>query len=384
MKDYIGFESRLFIKEPKNKLMFLAFIVFLLFIYFLIFFQNVGDNEEEMYQTMNQNRIVTSTISQSTRDDPELSEFYDNVYTQNQLVVRQEVGRLFEEDNWYLDSGIELAELQRDMHQFDLNQVDEEVRDIIPTLHQAESNLAFYTYLKEESIPIMTSRRQAAGFTLTLFDYFGIVAFMFLLLFSCGILSNDLNHQTMVKGYPLSYEQKTGSKIIIYTAASFISVVLLSGLAIGLIGLVYGSGNFAYPVPFYSFQSVGVQTIVGYVFRYLLYVFILTIHVISLSAFLNKLTKNMYATLFMGTFLYFLPILFQNTSQLWHWLPLPFYNVTAVLSGEVAYSANLPHLNYIYGIGNLLLWSIGFLVIIYLSQRLSSRNRSTQLYTESV
>src|SRR5699024_3794277 len=158
-----------------------------------------------------------------------------------------------------------------------------------------------------ESIPIMTSRRQAAGFTLTLFDYFGIVAFMFLLLFSCGILSNDLNHQTMVKGYPLSYEQKSGSKIIIYTAASFISVVLLSGLAIRRIGLIYGAANFAYPVPFYSSQSVGVQTTLGYVIRYLLYVFIFTIHVISLSAFLNTLTKNMYATLFAGTFLYFLP-----------------------------------------------------------------------------
>lgn len=384
MKDYISFESRLFIKEPKNKLMFLAFIAFLLFIYFLIFFQNVGDNEEEMYQTMNQNRIVTSTISESTRDDPELSEFYDNVYTQHQLVVRQEVGRLFEEDNWYLDSGIELSELQRDLHQYDLEQVDENVRDIIPTLHQAESNLAFYSYLKDESIPIMTDRQQAAGFTLTLFEYFGLVAFMFLLLFSCGILSNDLNHQTMVEGYPLSYEQKTGSKIIIYTVASFLSIVVLSGLAIGLIGLFYGSGNFAYPIPFYSSQSVSIQTIMGYSWRYLLYLLILSIHVISLSAFLNTLTKNMYATLFMGTFLYFLPMLFQSTSQLWHWLPLPFYDVTAVLSGEVAYSASLPHLNYIYGMGNLLLWSIGFLVIIYLTQRLSSRKKSTQLNLESV
>ena len=226
MKHYLGFESRLFVKDPKNKLMFLAFLAFLLFIYFLIFFQNVGDNEQEMYQTMNQNRIVTSTISESTREDPELSEFYDNVYSQHQLVVRQEVGRLFEEDNWYLDSGIELAELQRNLHQYDLNLVDEDVQDIIPTLHQAESNLAFYTYLKEEAIPIMTDRQQAAGFILTLLEYFGLVAFLFLLLFSCGILSNDLNHQTMVKGYPLSYEQKTGSQIIIYTNASFLIVLV--------------------------------------------------------------------------------------------------------------------------------------------------------------
>ena len=383
MKHYLGFESRLFVKDPKNKLMFLAFLAFLLFVYFLLFFQSVGDNEEELYQTMNQNRIVTSTISESTREDPELSEFYDNVYSQHQLVVRQEVGRLFEEDNWYLDSGIELAELQRDLHQYDLNLVDEEVRDIIPTLHQAESNLAFYTYLKEEAIPIMTDRQQAAGYTLTLLEYFGLVAFLFLLLFSCGILSNDLNHQTMVKGYPLSYEQKTGSKIIIYTIASFLSVLVLSGLAIGVISLIYGTGNFAYPIPFYGSDSVSILTVLGYSWRYLLYFLVLSIHVISLSAILNTLTKNMYATLFIGTFLYFIPMLFQSTAHLWHWLPLPFYNMRTVLSGEVAYSAGLSHLNYLYGMGILLLWSIGFLVSIYVYQRLTSNKSATQLNLET-
>lgn len=383
MNHYIGFESRLFLKDPKNKLMFLAFLAFLLFVYFLIFFQSVGDNEEELYQTMNQNRFVTSTISESTREDPELSEFYDNVYSQHQLVVRQEVGRLFEEDNWYLDSGIELAELQRDLHQYDLNLVDEEVRDIIPTLHQAESNLAFYTYLKEEAIPIMTDRQQTAGYTLTLLEYFGLVAFLFLLLFSCGILSNDLNHQTMVKGYPLSYEQKTGSKIIIYTIASFLSVLVLSGLAIGVISLIYGTGNFAYPIPFYGSDSVSILTVLGYSWRYLLYFLVLSIHVISLSAILNTLTKNMYATLFIGTFLYFIPMLFQSTAHLWHWLPLPFYNMHTVLSGEVAYSAGLSHLNYLYGMGILLLWSIGFLVSIYVYQRLTSNKSATQLNLET-
>jgi len=378
MKAYFNFESKLFLKNPKNKLMFLVFVVFLLLVCFFIYMRDVGNIEHTVYREMNNNRIAVSTLSASTYEDPEQSEFFDKLYSQQQLVARQDVALRFENDEWLTEASLELAELQIDLHDYEqLDELDDDLREIIPSLHQGRTNRAFFSYIEEESIPIMENRESAAGFLMTFFEYFGIAAFLFLLLFSGSIISTDFSHQTMVKGYPLTYERKTASKIAIYTVASFLSIVVLTALATGFLAVVTEAGRSNYPMVLYQSGSYNAIPLSAYAFRYLIYLFVLSLHVISLAAFMNTLTKNMYATLFAGLFLYVLPILIQVESGIWQWVPVQFYNTYQVLSGEAAHLTGQSNLSYLYGIGNLLIWGIGFIACIYLYQSLAGQKKQS-------
>lgn len=366
MKPYILYELKLFVKNPKNKLMFLLFAAFLLMTSFFIFFRDVGNIEHTQYQEMNRNRIAISTLSSSIVEDPGESDFYDKLYDQQQLVALQDVAIRFEEDGWLVDAGLNLSQLQIDMHEsHELENLDDEVRAIVPSLHQAETNQAFLTYINEESIPLLRNREHSVGFLLTFFEYFGTASFVFLLLFSCSIISTDLNHQSMVKGYPLSYEQKNGSKVAIYTIASFLTIILLTTAFAGLIGLFNAVGPLDYPLVMYQTNQYTAVSLLTYALRYSLYILVLSIHVSTLSALLNTLTRNMYATLFVGLFLYFIPLITQVETALWRWIPLQYYHVFNVISGEAAYLTGQSQLTHNYGIVVLLLWSAIFAGVIY-------------------
>ncbi|PRY80092.1 hypothetical protein [Alkalibacterium olivapovliticus] len=373
MKAYILYELNLFIKNPKNKLMFLMLSTFLLIIGFFIFFRDTGNIEHTQYRQMNLNRIAISTISENIGDNPEQSELYGKLYDQQQLVASQDVAIRFEEDSWFVDSGLDLAQLQIDMHNSNgLDNLDDELRVIVPSLHQAETNQAFLAYMDEESFPLLRNREHAAGFLITFFDSFGVSSFVFLLLFTCSILSTDRVHKSMVEGYPLSYEQKTASKVMIYTIACFVTMVLLTVSFTGIIGVISGAGPLDYPMVMYQTNQYRAVPLSSYTLRYGFYILVLAMHVSTLSALLNTLTKNMYATLFSGLILFVIPFLVQVENPLWRWIPLHYYQVSSVLSGESAYLTGQSQMAYGYGIVVLLLWSAVFAAIIYLYGQLVS------------
>lgn len=385
MKAYLNFEGKLFLKNPKNKLMFLVFFVFLLLIVFFIYIRDVGNIEHTVYREMNSNRIAVGTLSASTYEDPEQSGFFDKIYSQQQLVARQDVALRFENDEWLTEASLELAELQIELHDYEqLDELNDDLQEIVPSMHQAQTNRTFFSYIEEESLPIMENRESAAGFLMTFFESFGIAAFLFLLLFSGSIISADFEHQTMVKGYPLTYERKTASKIAIYTVASFLSIVVLTAAFTGGLALLTETGHFNYPMVLYQSGSYDAVSLSAYAIRYFLYLFVLSLHVISLAAFLNTLTRNMYATLFAGLFLYALPFFIQIESAVWQWLPVQFYNVYHVLSGESAYLTGQSDLSYLYGIGNLLIWGIGFIACIYMYQSIVSQKTQSHSKTAAI
>lgn len=382
MKAYIQFELKLFIKNPKNRIMFLVYAGLLLTISFFIFFRDAGNIEHTQYLQMNQNRIAISTLSANVVEDPEYSGFYSKLYDQQQLVASQDVAVRFEEDSWFVDAGLNLSQLQIEMHEFDeLDNLDDEVRAIVPSLHQAETNQVYLTYIDEHAIPLLRDHKHAAGFLITFFESFGLVAFVFLLLFTGSILSRDMEHTTMVKGYPLSYELKTGSKILIYTAASFLSISLLTLVFAGMTALVTDMGPLQYPVVLYQENQYTAVTLSAYAIRYSLYVLVMAIHVSAFSALLNTLTKSMYATLFTGLFLYFIPFLVNIESFIWRWIPLQYYRVSTVMSGESAFQTGQNQLTYTSGIIVLLIWSMVFVGLVYGVQYLLGRQNKIESTT---
>lgn len=375
MKAYSLFELKLFIKNPKNKMMFLVFSAFLLLTVSMNLFRGTGNIERIQYHELNMTRIAISTLSAAVEEDPEQSEFYDSLYDQQQLVAAQDVAIRFEEDSWYTEAGLNLAQLQLEMHDsVSLEDLGQEIQTIVPTVHQAESSIAFLTSIEETSIPLMRDREHAAGFLITFFDYFSVSAFVFLLLFSFTIISSDFDHPTMVKGYPVTYENKTASKVLLYTLASFLTIAGLTILASVITAIFTTTGPLNYPQVLY--QNGGYQGVplISYGWRYARYILVLCVHVTTLSAFLNTVTKNSYATLFSGLFFFFVPVLFQNDSDLWRWLPFHYYRPHDLFSGQTAYNIGQPLMTYSLGLIILLLYSLIFIAGIAVYRQSSQGN----------
>lgn len=379
MRAYLLFETKLFLKETKNKIMFLIFTVFLLFVYFLIVVQGTGKIEQEQAEQMNASRIAISSIAATNSENEETSTLYENIYQQQQLLSQQDNGIRFEDRDWYLDSAIELAQLQIELYDYtEFNELDTPLRSIIPSIHTARKELTRSTYIRDNDTPIMYDQDNAAGFMMNYFSTFGVVAFLFLLLCSGSLLTNDLDHETMVKGYPVTYRQKIVSKILIYTVASFFSIFAITGLAGLIVWVIKGIGDFTYPMIVYNQGFYQAIPIAQYTLIYFGYLVILTIHVVSFSAFLNTLLKNVYATLLGGVVCFAIPLVAQNwIGWLW-WTPIPYYNPFAILSGDIAYLANHEHLTLVYGGGVLLIWSMVFLIIVYAINRLENKSRTIE------
>ncbi|WP_208560691.1 hypothetical protein [Marinilactibacillus kalidii] len=269
MKTYLLFELKLFLKEAKNRIMFLIFSAFLLFVYFLLVVQGAGNVEQEQAEEMNASRVAISSIAAANVENEEKAELYENIYKQQQLRTQQSNVIRFEEHDWYLDSTIELAQLQIDLHTYDaFNDLDEALKNLIPSVHEARTDLARFTYMRDKDIPIMYDQKNVAGFMMLYLNTFGVAAFVFLLLYNGSLLTNDLDHQTMVKGYPVIYRQKIISKLIIYVSASFLSIFLLTGFAVVLVWVLHGSGELAYPMIVYDQHAYYALPITKYMFIY--------------------------------------------------------------------------------------------------------------------
>ncbi|MFC6464670.1 hypothetical protein ACFP65_06690 [Marinilactibacillus sp. GCM10026970] len=379
MKAYLLFETKRFLKETKNKLMFVIFVIFLLYVYFLIAIQGSGNIEQEQAEQMNASRVAISSIAATNSENEETSALYDNIYQQQQLLSQQDNGIRFEDRDWYLDSSIELAQLQIDLYDYDeFNDLDTPLRSVIPSIHTARKDLARFVYIRDNDIPIMYERDNAAGFMMLYFSTFGVAAFLFLLLYSGSLLTNDLEHETMVKGYPVTHRQKVISKILIYTVASFFSIFTITGLVVLTIWAIKGSGDFTYPMIIYNQGFYQAISIAQYTLIYFSYLVILTIHVVSFSAFLNILLKNVYATLLGGAVCFAIPLVAQNWIDGLRWTPIPYYNPFAILSGDTAYLANQEHLTLVYGGSILLVWSMLFLIIVYAINSLENKSHSIE------
>ncbi|WP_225742744.1 hypothetical protein [Marinilactibacillus sp. Marseille-P9653] len=379
MKAYLLFETKLFLKETKNKLMFVIFIIFLLYVYFLIAVQGSGNIEQEQAEQMNASRVAISSIAATNSENEETSALYENIYQQQQLLSQQDNGIRFEDRDWYLDSAIELAQLQIELYDYDeFNDLDTPLRSVIPSIHTARKDLARFIYIRDNDIPIMYEQDNAAGFMMLYFSTFGVAVFLFLLLYSGSILTNDLDHETMVKGYPVTHRQKVVSKILIYTVASFFSIFAMTGLVVLIIWAIKGSGDLTYPMIIYNHGFYRAISIAQYTLIYFSYLVILTIHVVSLSSFLNILLKNVYATLLVGVVCFAIPLVAQNWIGWLRWTPIPYYNPFAILSGDTSYLANQEHLTLVYGGGVLLIWSMLFLIIVYAINSLENKSYSIE------
>lgn len=337
MKNYFMFELKKFLKNRKTFFMVLAFVTFLGVVFYAINTQGLGDQQRKLDEELNQTRVLSQYTQQYNQENEEEYALGQNVSKQQQIIATQANGLIFDQPNWYLESGLELATLRLDMQ--DNDAFSELPMSLLPSKDAMYRNLVELETLNEDSMPTMVNSESAAGFMREVLFIFGFFAFGYLLVFGSDISMDDFEHSTMIESYPITTLQKISSKLLIYsigTTAMTIVSFLFSGL---IVSLIWEVGNFSYPVGLYLLGNFATVPLWSYILLFFLYYFILAIHVFLLTMALNRYVRNSIATIIVGLVLFILPYLYPVLTNHSNFLPFHYYNIIALFDGQFAMEA---------------------------------------------
>ena len=161
MKEYFLFELKLFIKKKKTALFVLALLIFLISTILAISIQGLGDEEKKLAEDLNQTRIISRQVQNYNADNEAAADLSEKLYLQQNLIASQSNGITFNDDDWFIDSGIKLAELRHSMLGNDLFK---EMPDaLLPQENAILIELVGLEKLQEQSLPVQVNLKSATG-----------------------------------------------------------------------------------------------------------------------------------------------------------------------------------------------------------------------------
>lgn len=372
MKEYIWFETRLFIKDRKNLLLFLGVAIFLLGLLVYIPYQKIGNIYDKTQTELNLNRDAISSFPvHEVEESPEKFPVYSKVLNESQLLGQQEAALTFYDDiHQYTLIGVGLANERINAHELGYEDLSKEFA--VP-LSQSLREQQNYQYLLDHNIEIEKNAESGSTYLTLSITYFSSIFFFFILALSTDILIKDDKHRTIIQSYPIDSNQKIMSKLIIYCLATVIVLTSLFTLGYVSASFIFGAGSINYPrIIFTSSGYIAISTI-----QFLLKFFILTIffliHTILFSAVLNCFFSNQYLILFAGNSLYLISFLFSENIYLLRYTPVNFLNPINILNGTAAEKFSQSTNTFFQGLLILTIWSIGY--GLFLSIYFSRKNR---------
>lgn len=334
MRHYFIFELKRFLKDTKTLFMILTLFTFFGAVFYGIRNQGLGDQERKLAEELNQTRILSQYAQQYNRENEEEFAVSRNLSQQQAMLASQANGITFDHPDWYIESGLELAQLRLEMHKND--SFSELPSSLLPKEDRMHRDLVELKAIDEHSIPIMENSKSAAGFTRELLFLFGLFAFGYLLVFASDILMDDFEHGTMLESYPVTSFQKYTTKLFIYSISVVVITAIVMGLATTIVSLVWGIGNFNYPIGVYISGDFRAIPLWGSVLLFFLYYFVLAVHTFLLAMVLNQYLKNNIATILVGLVLSIIPYLSPPIAYYLTFLPFHYYNMTYLLNGQFA------------------------------------------------
>lgn len=367
MRNYFVFELKRFLKDTKTLFMVLALFTFFGAVFYGIHNQGLGDQERKLAEELNQTRILSQYAQQYNRENEEELALGSNLSQQQAMLASQANGITFDHPDWYIESGLELAQLRLEMHENE--SFSELPTSLLPKENMMHRDLVELKAIQENSISVMGNSESAAGFIRESLFFFGLLAFGYLLVFASDILMDDFEHGTMLESYPVTLLQKYASKLIIYSTGVLTITGLTMGIAAAIVSLVWGIGNFNYPIVLYLLGDFKVISLLGYILLFLLYYFVLAIHIILLAMILNRYLKNNIATIIVGLVLFIIPYLYPPIGYYLRFLPFYYYNMAYLFNGQ--FGIDISHFMDI-GMGMLML-SLYSILLTYLIFRKGKR-----------
>lgn len=207
----------------------------------------------------------------------------------------------------------------------------EKVSDLIPTKIHNDRERVFVQTMLDNEIAYKQDALQYWPFLLAIFSFIGIAWFPFLSFYTSGIMIEDFSHSSVIKGYPVRFDQYVIAKSVtkFFMIVSFIGLIFILSLPLIKIKDI-GASN--YPVVVYDGEPVA-YTIPSYLLLCIAIMVVIAIFTLLLSIILNMVFKNMYLTLFTQQLLYFLPILFPSLVSYLPYNPFNFLNFNMIIEG---------------------------------------------------
>jgi ABC-type transport system involved in multi-copper enzyme maturation permease subunit len=338
-----------FILEKSNKKNIFAFIFVGVFVFSLMFFVKTEDLGNPIKEKSGEFQSVSSALSKfqnvDATDRGNGSDLYKNLVLQQRLISTQSMSLKMDRPELFLDAAIELARLRA--NSFDLEGF-EGVASYLPSKIENEFDRVFYQYIKKTGLSLTTNPLSFYQFLAYLFSILGSVWFIFISIYSCGIMIEDFRHTSLIKGYPISFDKYVLGKCI--SSLLIVGVIILE-LFVCSLPLIYfqGLGNPSYPIAIFDgvFKVYPIYKFLG---LSILYIILIAIFTILLSVILNVLLKNMYLTLFVELLLFILPMLFPNMMNLVPFNPFNYMNFTSILNGQTLEFENPVDLNSTHGL----------------------------------
>ena len=338
-----------FILEKSNKKNIFACIVVATFVFGLIFFVKTEDLGNSLKEKSGEYQSISVALNKfqnvDASDKGNGSDLYKNVVLQQQYISKQKMAVRMGLSEVYVETAIDVVDLR--LKAFDMEGYDK-VANNLPSKTEIQLESAFFQYIKKAGMPLSADSLSFFPFLAYLFGILGSVWFVFMSIYSCGIMIEDFRHTSLIKGYPITFDK--------YVIAKCISSMLLVGvfileLIVCSLPLIYFKelGNPLYPIAIFN-GTFDVYPIYKYIGVAILYMISISIFTILLSIILNVLLKNMYLTLFMELLLFVFPLLFPSMMNYIPFNPFNYLNFSSVLNGDTLDLANPIALNSTYGL----------------------------------
>ena len=312
----------------KNLVALLAVVIVVIGMMFFIKAQEVGQQLDEKKSDFYNARAVLAKFQvKDASEDGDGSDLYKNLTKQKSSIALQIAGLTVENYPMYYEASMRTAELRKEA--FEMEEY-EKVAYLLPTKLENTLNYMYYKQLVDSGKDDISDLSHYIPFLLYFFSIAGFGWYIFISFYTSSLLLDDFEHTTLMKGYPVRFDQYIISKCILsfgYVLA-FIVLIFISALP----RLRNGLGDLSEPVRVFLGEPAIVSSI-SYIGRAILYMVIISVFVMLLSIILNVLLKNMYLTLFIHFILFFLPILFPSLISLIPYNPFNFMSFNDILAG---------------------------------------------------
>ncbi len=359
MKTYLLFEVKAFLFQKKILGILTTWFLISLVLLGQIVFLNAGNHEEEIYNELNDTRVVLRSVETYYRESETEVTLADNLFAQQSLIATKYNGILFDTPEWFYSAGIELAQLRLDANEYPEEKIPS---SLFPPPDRSQRQLVEYQAREAADLPVREDSENLYDYTTKLLAIYGTLAFLFTLFLSSNIGLRDFAHPSLIKSYPIQRNTRLFIQTGIHALGGSLALFLLTALSFIIVQVLWGASDWAWPVGYYAQFGYKTIPLIQYLLLFLGYLFVLMIHTSLFNYLMNQLFKNQYVSLMVGSLLYGMGWILSSGQSWLRWLPVPYYHLDRVLTGFLAEEVHLG-IDISRGILTLLIW--GFLFLFF-------------------
>lgn len=377
MDTYLLFEVKAFLYQKKMIGILALWFSISIGLLGQIIFLDAGNHKEEIYNELNDTRVVLRSVETYYRQTEEEQTLSDNLFAQQSLIASKYNGLIFDTPEWFYSAGTELAQLRLDADDYPEEKI---ASSLFPPTDFSQRQIVEYKDREIKTLPVRENSENLYDYTLKLLPVYGSLAFLFTLFLSSDIGLRDLNHLSLVKSYPIQRKKRVFIQTAIYGVGGSLCLILLTAISFMIVQLLWGTSDWLWPVGYYIRFEYKTIPLIQYLLLFMSYLFVLMIHTTLFNFLMNQLFKNKYVSLMIGSLLYGLGRII-STGQSWvRFFPFPYYHLdrafTGFLSEEVHAGIDISR-----GFFTLFIWGIIFLFIAL--QLINPATRKENTYVRS-